>query len=217
MGLKDDNGNAIYLPSGTVASNDGTYGLFLYQYEPNAATLDGVVSSSGGGTLADATAEYTNLNNSMVTDGTGAYRFSAFPGAGNVIDFSAFGHDIPNTFAQVMGLKQSTGLRTMFIGLWATLNADELLGACSKDLELYGRIFSIRGGELPELDSGPLILENGERLHYKSEAIYETTKGGKVARRSGNGDAHRSPNSLSPRLVCERLRSSQSSARRPSR
>jgi choice-of-anchor B domain-containing protein len=85
-------GTYPHLPSGTVASNDGTYGLFLFEYEPNAATLDGVVSSSGGGTLADATVEYTNLNNSMVTDGTGAYRFSAYPGAGNVIDFSSFGH-----------------------------------------------------------------------------------------------------------------------------
>lgn len=65
------------------------------------------------------------------------------------------------------------------------LNADELLGACLKDLDLYDRIFGIRRGELSELDSGPLILENGEKLHYKSEAIYETTKRGKVARRSG--------------------------------
>ena len=85
-------GTYPHLPSGIVASNDGTYGLFIFRYDPDAAVLDGTVSSSAGGGLAAATAEYVNLNNSQVTDGSGAYRFTAFPGPGNVLRFGAFGH-----------------------------------------------------------------------------------------------------------------------------
>ncbi len=43
------------------------------------------------------------------------------------VHFSAYAHDIPNTFAQVQGVRESTGLRTMFIGIWATLNAKRLI------------------------------------------------------------------------------------------
>ena len=78
-------------PSGLVASSDITGGLFLFKYEPNAATLDGTVSSSLGGTLAGATVEYTNLGLSQVTAANGYYKFACYPGAGNKIRFSSFG------------------------------------------------------------------------------------------------------------------------------
>jgi choice-of-anchor B domain-containing protein len=81
-----------HLPSGLIAANDGKYGLFLLQYDPDAGTIDGTVSSSAGGLLAGVTVEFLDLNITQTTDGTGAYRFSAFPGAGRTVRFSAFGH-----------------------------------------------------------------------------------------------------------------------------
>lgn len=77
-----------HLPSGTIAANDGTYGLFLLRYDPNVSTLDGAVSSSAGGLLAGADVVFGSQ--SILTDGTGAYRFSSDPGPQS-IDVSAFG------------------------------------------------------------------------------------------------------------------------------
>ena len=65
------------------------------------------------------------------------------------------------------------------------LNASELLSACLMDLELYERIFAIRAGQLPIIDSHELLLERGERLHYAIPATLETTRGGRIARHSG--------------------------------
>jgi choice-of-anchor B domain-containing protein len=86
-------GTYPHLPSGLVASNDRPYGLFLWRYEPDAATLDGTVFSSEGGPLATATAEY--LNHGIVQDvsAAGGYKFSAYPGAGHRIRFTAYGFE----------------------------------------------------------------------------------------------------------------------------
>lgn len=86
-------GTFPHFPSGLIASSDIQNGLFLFKYEPNAGTLDGVVSSSAGGTLAGALVEFTNLDLEQVTAAPGAYRFAAFPGAGYKIRFSAFGYN----------------------------------------------------------------------------------------------------------------------------
>jgi hypothetical protein len=84
-------GTFPHFPSGLIASSDIQSGLFLMKYEPNAATLDGTVSSSTGGTLAGATVEYTNLGLTQITAANGYYKFACFPGAGNKIRFSCFG------------------------------------------------------------------------------------------------------------------------------
>ena len=41
--------------------------------------------------------------------------------------FSAYAHDIPDTFDRVQGLKRATGLPTAFVGMWATANAERLI------------------------------------------------------------------------------------------
>lgn len=81
-----------HLPSGLIAANDGKYGLFLLQYDPNAGTIDGTVSSSAGGPISGATVEFLDLNITQSTDSTGVYKFSAFAGPGQTVRFSAFGH-----------------------------------------------------------------------------------------------------------------------------
>jgi choice-of-anchor B domain-containing protein len=81
-----------HLPSGTIASNDGTYGLFLLRYDADAGLLNGVVSSSAGGAINGATVHFVDLNNTSVTGATGAYQFSSSPGTGLELQFSAFGH-----------------------------------------------------------------------------------------------------------------------------
>ncbi|MBZ0266969.1 choice-of-anchor B family protein [bacterium] len=78
-----------HLPSGTIAANDGTYGLFLMRYDVNAATLDGTVSSSATGLLAGADVVFGSQQ--ILTAAGGAYKFSSEPGAQS-IDVSAFGH-----------------------------------------------------------------------------------------------------------------------------
>lgn len=109
-------GTFPHLPSGVVASNDGTYGLFLFQYEPDAAILDGTVSTSAGGALENATVEYVNLNNSLATPASGAYQFSAFPGPGNLLRFSSFGH-APDS-AAVMALANGTTTTNITLQLY---------------------------------------------------------------------------------------------------
>ena len=81
-----------HLPSGVVAANDGTYGLFLLKYQPDAGKLDGTISSSAGGFLPGATVEYAGLELTQVVGAGGAYKFSVFQGAGHVLHVSAFGH-----------------------------------------------------------------------------------------------------------------------------
>ncbi len=65
------------------------------------------------------------------------------------------------------------------------LNAKDLLKPCLKDLDLYSQLFTIRQGELPQVDSGSLLLESGEKLHFKAAALFECTVGGKIRRRTG--------------------------------
>jgi len=80
-----------HLPSGTIAANDGTYGLFLLRYDTDVATLDGTVSSSAGGLLEGATVTFAETSQELVTDATGAYKFSAEPGP-HSFEVVAFGH-----------------------------------------------------------------------------------------------------------------------------
>ncbi|HET9887064.1 MAG TPA: choice-of-anchor B family protein, partial [bacterium] len=84
-------GTFPHFPSGLIASSDISGGLFLFKYEPNAGTLNGTVSSSTGGFLSGATAEYTNLGLTQVTAANGLYQFACYPGSGNKIRFSCFG------------------------------------------------------------------------------------------------------------------------------
>ena len=65
------------------------------------------------------------------------------------------------------------------------LNAKELLKPCMLDLDLYEQLFSIRRGELPEIEPGDLYLENGEHLHLRGAAIYERPGGGTIKRQTG--------------------------------
>ena len=65
------------------------------------------------------------------------------------------------------------------------LNAGDLLRPCLMDLDLYSRLFPIREGELPELDPDSLLLESGEKLHFKSAALFESRVGGKLQKRTG--------------------------------
>jgi choice-of-anchor B domain-containing protein len=77
-----------HLPSGVIAANDGKYGLFLLQYEPDAGILDGTVSSSGGSFVEEPTVELVDLT---LEQRAVSYKFSAFPGPAQ-LRFSAFGH-----------------------------------------------------------------------------------------------------------------------------
>jgi choice-of-anchor B domain-containing protein len=86
-------GTFPHFPSGLIASNDMKYGLFLLKYDPTAGVIDGTVSSSGGGFLSGATAEFVDLNLSQVVGTNGVYKFSSFAGANRKVRFSAFGHD----------------------------------------------------------------------------------------------------------------------------
>jgi choice-of-anchor B domain-containing protein len=86
-------GTYPHLPSGIIASNDRPNGLFLWRYEPDAATLDGTVFSSEGGTLPSAVAEYVNHGIVQNVNDVGGYKFSAYAGAGNVIRFAAYGFE----------------------------------------------------------------------------------------------------------------------------
>ncbi len=56
------------------------------------------------------------------------------------VHFSAYAHDIPDTFLGVTDLGPGTGLRTAFAGLWATLNADALLDHPGVDLVVRGEL-----------------------------------------------------------------------------
>ncbi|GJM44822.1 MAG: hypothetical protein DHS20C21_16640 [Gemmatimonadota bacterium] len=80
-----------HLPSGLIVSSDRTHGMFLMRYDPDAARLDGVVSSSAGGPLTGATVNLVTTTLDLVTDATGAYRFAVAPGTWDV-QASAFGH-----------------------------------------------------------------------------------------------------------------------------
>ncbi|GJM44678.1 MAG: hypothetical protein DHS20C21_15200 [Gemmatimonadota bacterium] len=93
-----------HLPSGTIAANDGTYGLFLLRYDVNAATLDGTVSSSAGGFINGA--DVTFGAQAIVTDGTGYYKFSSEAGPQSM-DVTAFGHQ-----AQTVNVVASAGATT---------------------------------------------------------------------------------------------------------
>ncbi len=96
-GLFDGNwGVYPHLPSGVIAANDGTYGLFLLRYDEDAATLDGTVSSSVGGLLENAQVRLLTTGQSIDTDATGFYKFSATPGSWD-IEVSAFGHETDTT------------------------------------------------------------------------------------------------------------------------
>jgi len=86
-------GTFPHLPSGIVASNDRPNGLFLWRYEPDAATLDGTVFSSAGGVLPTATAEFVDHGIVQQVNGAGGYKFSAYPGPGRRIRFSAYGFE----------------------------------------------------------------------------------------------------------------------------
>ena len=77
-----------HLPSGLIVANDGKYGLFLLEYDPNAGTLEGTVSSAGGSFVSEPTIELVDLS---LEQRATTYKFSAFPGAAE-LRFSAFGH-----------------------------------------------------------------------------------------------------------------------------
>ncbi|QDT44551.1 HNH endonuclease [Gimesia alba] len=65
------------------------------------------------------------------------------------------------------------------------LNAQDLLKACLMDLELYSRIFEIRKGNLPTLESNGLILQPGEKLHYALSITYQHRVGNKLKKLDG--------------------------------
>jgi hypothetical protein len=66
------------------------------------------------------------------------------------------------------------------------LNAtDDLLKPCLMDLDLYSKVFAIRAGELPEINSQNLILDRGEHLHYSVSTTYEVPSAGKIKRQGG--------------------------------
>jgi len=66
------------------------------------------------------------------------------------------------------------------------LNAtDDLLKPCLMDLDLFERVFAIRAGDLPELESTKLILDRGEKLHYSVPVTFEVASGGKIKRQGG--------------------------------
>ena len=65
------------------------------------------------------------------------------------------------------------------------LNAQDLLKPCIMDLELYARIFEIRKGKLPELDSKDFILQPGEKLHYSIPIIYQKKVRDKLKKTNG--------------------------------
>ncbi len=54
--------------------------------------------------------------------------------------FSAFGHDFPETFPRVAKLKEVTGLPTAFLGLYATLNPEEVLSDPGVDFVGRGEV-----------------------------------------------------------------------------
>jgi hypothetical protein len=91
-----------HLPSGLVASNDRPHGLFLWKYDPDGAELSGTVFSSEGGALPAATAEYVNHGIVQQVDDAAGYKFSAFPGAGHSIRFSAYGFE-PDSITVAVG------------------------------------------------------------------------------------------------------------------
>ncbi|MCG6156691.1 HNH endonuclease [Rubinisphaera margarita] len=66
------------------------------------------------------------------------------------------------------------------------VNAEELLPACLKDLELYQRVFRVRLGELPRLKvDSHVILERTEKLHYRVPVSFQFTAGGKIRKKPG--------------------------------
>tara|TARA_R110002095_G_scaffold124835_4_gene108373 strand:- start:1558 stop:2892 length:1335 start_codon:yes stop_codon:yes gene_type:complete len=65
------------------------------------------------------------------------------------------------------------------------LNAQDLLKACLMDLELYSRIFEIRKGNLPTVDTKDFILQPGEILHYSLPIIYQQRDGKKLKKLNG--------------------------------
>lgn len=71
---------------------------------------------------------------------------------------SAFGHDIPDTFHVVSGLKHRTGLPTAFVGLWATMNTEALLERDEIDFAGRGEM----DDALPDLCDA---LEAGKATH----------------------------------------------------
>jgi choice-of-anchor B domain-containing protein len=100
-GLFDGNwGVYPHLPSGLIAANDQTYGLFLLRYDPDAATLDGTISSSGAGLLEGATVRLLGTGQALETDATGAYKFSADAGSWD-IEVSAYAHVTDTTTVAV--------------------------------------------------------------------------------------------------------------------
>ncbi|MBZ0266614.1 choice-of-anchor B family protein [bacterium] len=108
-----------HLPSGIIAASDRTYGLFLFSYDTDVATLQGTVSSDVDGPLPGASVHYAELENTLRTDNAGLYRFSAFPGPTHQLVASAFGHDPDSvtvavgaggtTIADIVLVKQPTG------------------------------------------------------------------------------------------------------------
>lgn len=76
-----------HLPSGVVAAN-GDNGLFLLRYEPDVATLDGTISSTGGSFLDTPVVTHVDLSNDQSAV---SYKFAAEAGS-NQIQASAFGH-----------------------------------------------------------------------------------------------------------------------------
>jgi hypothetical protein len=66
------------------------------------------------------------------------------------------------------------------------LNAtDDLLKPCLMDLDLYTKIFAIRMGDLPEIESAKLILDRGEKLHFSVSTTFEKSVAGKIKRQGG--------------------------------
>jgi len=94
-----------HLPSGIIAASDRSHGLFLLQYDSDAATIEGTLRSDVDGPIPGETVRYLELDNAQITDGTGAYRFSAFPGT-HTFTASAFGHD-PDTISVTVGAGQT--------------------------------------------------------------------------------------------------------------
>ncbi|MBZ0269052.1 choice-of-anchor B family protein [bacterium] len=75
-----------HLPSGTIAVNDRTYGMFLVRYDPDASALEGVITSSeGGGTVDGVEVTLSGALQTMSTDGTGAYRLGTTAGNHDIL------------------------------------------------------------------------------------------------------------------------------------
>ena len=145
-----------HLPSGIVASTDRQNGLFILRYDEDAGTLAGNVFSSQGGFLEGATVHYADLGITQVTGPTGAYKFSAFPGASHTIQVSAYGFQPKDTIVSL----SADGTTNTNITLTA-LPTGPLSGTITDD-----------GTALPLADAEVSIADTGLEASTDSSGTY---------------------------------------------